>query len=41
MVERFNRRINEAIAQRGKITDNSGKILFILIQSAIPILSIL
>jgi len=25
MVERFNRRVNEAIAQRGKITDNGGK----------------
>jgi hypothetical protein len=25
MVERFNRSVNEAIAQRGKITDNSGK----------------
>ena len=28
MVERFNRRINEAIAQRGKISDNSGKNTF-------------
>jgi transposase InsO family protein len=28
MVERFNRRVNEAIAQRGKITDNGGKNTF-------------
>jgi hypothetical protein len=28
MVERFNRGVNVAIAQRGKITDNSGKNTF-------------
>jgi transposase InsO family protein len=28
MVERFNRGVNAAIAQRGKITDNSGKNTF-------------
>ena len=28
MVERFNRRVNQAIAQKGKITDNSGRNTF-------------